>query len=247
MYKLGIVTPCHITQERYDISLAWITSMLNCRIPFKIKHVIINDCSTEKAALMLLEYSQVAKKIDVEIINHHKPWGKWALSKNFVEGIIQLAECDYVISIPDDVLLNPWLFETIAVTMDLIYIQHNIKAVTYFRDTRGAIWDVGSSGEFDEFFNYAPCCDGFMLLATWITYNEMIKEVDEAEAKEKHSTLVWRNANKYLADYDILEYKESLAQHIGNPFSSMTNSPRNKERYIYAKDVNLWRKPKILK
>ena len=244
MYKLGIITPCHITQERYDISLAWITSMLNCRIPFKIKHVIVNDCSIPAADLMLLEYAQIGKKkkIDVEIINHSKPWGKWALSKNFVEAIIHACECDYIISIPDDVLLNPWLFEVIEKAL-----EYN-RIMTFFKDTRGNIWnhEYNKNG-FNKYFDYAPCCDGFLLLATWDTYNTVIKEVDEDEAKSKHSTLVWRNANKYLVDYDILQYKESLAQHIGNPFSSMTNSPRNKERYIYAKDVNLWRKPLILK
>jgi hypothetical protein len=171
--------------------------------------------------------------------------GKWALSRNFVDGIKLLNDCDYIISIPDDVIINQRLYEVINKTYK--YIAGDVKAITYFKDKRRNIWGGVDDGVYNDWFNYVSCCDGFLILARRETYQAMIKSVNEEEAEAQKSTMVWRNANKYLSAFKIIEYKESLAQHIGNSYSAMVGAPRNKERYIYAKDVNIFTKPEILR
>ena len=248
--KLGIVTPAYITQERHDISLAWTYSMALCAeyIPsgLKVKHVIIDDCSPCGQDIYELYYNYAKHKpnFKVEVIGHTLRYGKWALNRNFLEGISALKDCDFIISIPDDVIINQHLFEVIKKTYK--YLAGNVKAITYFKDVRRDIWGGVSGGQFNDWFNYVSCCDGFILLASRETYTAMIQRVDEKAAEAGHTTMVWRNANNYLAGYKILEYKESLAQHIGNSFSAMVGAPRNTERYIYAKDINLFNKPGVL-
>ena len=247
-YDLGIVTPVHITQERHDIALAWIYSMLQIKVPkgFKIKHVIFNDHSP--APDPIYEYQNRAE-YNIHIYTPSELQGKWNLGNNFREALTYMHDCKYVISIPDDMLLNPYLFEIIDYDLQDASIWEHADAITYFRDTRGNIWGNDISGkDLDiDHYNVAPCCDGFLLLAKYETYKNMMGWINPAEAESKGSTLVWRNCNKYLREGVILQYEQSLAQHIGNPFSSMVGAPRNKERYIYGENVNLFEKPEVLK
>ena len=248
--KLGIVTPAYITQERHDISLAWVYSMVKLAeyIPsgLKVKHVIIDDCSPCGQDVYEAYYSGISRLHNYKLIvqGNGARRGKWALSRNFLDWLRGLSDCDFIISIPDDVLINQHLFEVIKNTYK--HLTGNVKAITYFKDVRRDIWGGVSGGQFNDWFNYVSCCDGFILLASRETYTAMIQRVDEKQAEAGHTTMVWRNANKYLADYKIIEYKESLAQHIGNSFSAMVGAPRNTERYIYAKDINLFNKPGVL-
>lgn len=254
--KLGIITPAYITQERHDISLAWAYSMVQAaeHIPagMLVKQVIIDDCSPAGEDVFKAYHSGVKfiKRFYFDVRTNTIRRGKWSLSKNFVDGVKQFCHegetWDYIISIPDDVLVNKYIFE--AIYRSVYLFDDEVRAITFFKDNRRDIWGKGISEGivYNPHFKYAPSCDGFMLLSRTDDYRAMIKPVDEREAQAQGSTLVWRNVNKYLKKYAILEYNESLAQHIGNSYSAMVGAPRNKERYIYAHDVNLFNMPKIL-
>jgi len=248
-YKLGIITPVHIKARRHDITLAWIDSMLRSQIYYPIKHVIINDGSEECGNTLLAKYQAEASTVQPNLhifeLYNEKRKGKWFLAKNFLQGLSEMKDCEYILSCPDDVLLNPWIFEAINVSLPLL---EKVSGITFFKDIRANMWNLipNHGNRYDNHFNRCGSCDGFLLVCKNKVFNEMVEDIDPDFARAQKATLIWRYANKNHLKGDILEYKESLSQHIGNPFSAMTNETRKLERFIYARDVNLWRKPDIL-
>ena len=248
-YKLGIITPIYITKQRLDVSMSCLHSLVQCEIPFPIKHVFVDDGSCGEGLELIVQYREAMRntEMDVHLMQNEKRKGKYYLSHNWKDALCYSQDCEYIMSIPDDVLVNPWMFQVIEQCLD--YMQ-NFDFLTFFKDTRKKCFGQQGYGmSIVRGFEEAPFCDGFMLLGSLEKFNTIILKQDVKHCAEIGSTGLWRSANEIIQakQWKILCTKESLAQHIGNSFSSMTGEPRKLDRYIRADNVNLWDVPQILK
>jgi len=143
---------------------------------------------------------------------------------------------------PDDGLYNKHLFDVVKKSYK--YLTKQIKCVTYWQDDRPSGRGKEIECSYNRFFNIIKYVDGFMLLFE----REYLDQLEIHGRTSPGGSSIWWNLQLQMQShaYKILGYKETLAEHIGNVESSMHPEAR-KRLQIFAKDLNLWEKPKILR
>ena len=188
---------------------------------------------------------------EVVLVLRDKRWGKWSLGKNFCQGLEHLTNCKYIYFTPDDAIYNRYMIDVVRHSFQ--YFKKKIKAITFWDDNRNVVFEVPKDysdfKKHDNFFRYVRFTDGFFILFERdFVYNELTFYRNPERAQKLGSTLVWGGISKQLRGYDILMYVETLGEHIGNYNSSMIGNIRRKDdRFIFARNLNLWKKPEILK
>jgi len=239
--KLGIVMS---TYDRYEMLYATLNSLYNM-IDFKnVKLCICNDGSTDRDINDVLAEFQERREINLEVIQHKKNYGKARYSKTLKELVEGVSDCKYVLFMPDDIIINPYLLKVIEKSYK--YLKGDIKVLNFMIDSRAVKSPHGKQiyydiAEYDEWFTRVIWTDGFLALMKYETIAGL--RFENKATVEGSNT--WPIINKQLVDYKQLRLKESLCLHIGNVCSIM-NSAERKYAPIRSIKVNINNKPKIL-
>jgi len=248
-YEIGIIIP---TYNRYYLTSASLLSLSSCYNIKNTKIVLVDDKSEDfRIPRMLQGFQENFEKnpnCTVKIITHKERWGKWNLYKNFKQGLENTKDCEYIFFTPDDVIYNRYLFDVIRKSFQ--FFSNEIKCITFWEDNRGILWNNLSKnfGKFNEYFDYINCTDGFLVLFPQHFVSKLSWNINSKIAQKVGSTKIWGKISEQLQKYNIIRHIETLAEHLGNLQSAMLgNKERKLERYIYALNLNLWHKPKILR
>jgi len=243
-YELGIIMGVY---ERYDTLIATFQSLLNCPGFRDLKMIITDDCSQNpKIKEIIDEFKIIAKPRGVDIyhdyLTPHR--GREKYNECLQSSFGHAKNCKYAVMIPDDVIVNPWLFD--AIREGFKYYTNQIKCIQYFQDSHSFRYKKHRSGPDHKsgFFYETLYQDGVLTCYETAAIEGMRFECRPTSM----GTGVW---NKWRNEFHIgrgftgLCYKESLVEHIGNQLSVL-NSDERRRNPIYGINVNLFEKPIIL-
>lgn len=240
-YKLGIVM---VTCARYDTLIATLTSLYNTGIT-GTKIVIVDDASNDAHIEdMINNYKCKLIKLGnmVQIIRHGRRYGKNRFCDTLTDGIKACSNCDYIFFMPDDIIINPYIFEVIKKAYTII--KEKVAVITFFIDSRTSKYKLYTVGKpYKKYYNIINAIDGFLCLFK----RDIFDGIELKSCSDKSGSGTWTNLCRKLnlKDYFFLQFNECLGEHIGN-LSSMMNTNERNLRKIYGIDVNIIDKPKIL-
>ena len=239
--KLGIVMS---TYDRYEMLYATLDSLYRM-VDFKnVKLSICNDGSTDMDVNNILaEFQGKGDGVRLNVIEHKKNYGKTRYSKTLQECVESLSDCKYILFMPDDIIVNSYLFQVIEKCYK--YFKGDIKVLNLMMDSRSVKSPYGKKiyfdiADHDKYFTEVGWTDGFLALMEYKTIAG-IKFENKANAEGSNT---WPVINRQI-DGKQLRLKESLCLHIGN-ICSIMNSRERECAPIRSVKVNINRKPEIL-
>ncbi len=242
-YNLSIIVPIY---QRYDLTLASLMSLYQMSNKKSIKFILIDDNSLDLRLYdRMIEFKEAVdnKSNFVVLARHSKTYGMLQFWKTLYEGIEFSSDCEYTMLTANDLLYNPYLIDVVIESTKMFKVD-NVKCISFWQDHRRKYKDrYKDKGEFNKYFNVSGFVDGFLTLFQTDFMSKLKWEVQTDPNIDTSG--VWQNINKQLEPYTILEYTESLAEHIGNIKSSMHIEQRSKEP-LYSENTNLFKKPRIL-
>jgi ADP-heptose:LPS heptosyltransferase len=244
-FELGILM---CTYNRYELLIATLTSFLQAFNDPSVKISIVDDGSSDKRINQaLFQFKQVFKG-EIVILRNSENKGRLGYPYTMYRAWNQLYDCKYILTMPDDALINPYAYEVFKKSYK--YFGPDVKCINFFRDSR----KERPYTEYDKFFFHTEPYDKYFEISTGVDgfaclfENKFLKTVNWNAPSTENKTNVWRNFFNQLKGYKNLLYKESLCSHIGNIFSIMWANKDGGRRTLSIEglNVNLWDKPLIL-
>jgi hypothetical protein len=243
-YTLGIVISIY---ERYELLISSLYSLINCNGFENIKISIIDDGSQDKRIESLFDNLKL-KNIKVVYNKNYFNKGKEGYGSTLKKAFDELYNCKYVLFLQPDIIINKYLFDVIKKSYK--YFNNDVKCIDFFMDNRSdreCIYfrqKYKHLGSYRKYFHYIKGIDGTLLL---FERDFIEKNFDFKHTATDLGSMVWQHLNQYFWDNNkkVIQYNESLAEHIGNNDSALNPSKR-KEYPIYAYKLNLFSKPKII-
>jgi len=244
--KLGIVIA---TYNRLELLENLFISLYRC-INFKdIAIALVDDGTDDNRLDKILDiWIKLFKKsdVDLKIVTHKYNYGKKKFSKTIKDGVDALSESEYILFMPDDIIVNPYLFDVIKCSYK--YFKGKMQCISYMADTR-AIPVRGFKSlytpikEHDKYFDRVEWADGFLTLYK----NDTLKKLKFHNNATGEGSGFWTKINEQLKSKGIIQlrYKESLCLHICSDTSKM-NPEEREVKPIQTIECNLLSKPKIL-
>lgn len=236
-HELAVIMANH---DRYPLVLASLTSMLQAHGSDKVRFILIDDNSDMQTKRLLDDFARAQG--NTQIIHHNFTYARDRYHETIKDGLEAASDCRYVMFAPDDGLYSPWLFD--VVKKSLQYLQKQIKCLTFWKDDRSSGRGSETEGEYDRHFDILKYMDGFMV----VFEREYLDGLEIHGRTMPGGSSIWWNIQLQMKSHSfkILGYKETLAEHLGGMKSSMHPQAVRDAQPIWARDLNIWRKPKIL-
>jgi len=245
-FDLGVLI---CTYDRYEFLLTTLNSYILCKNLVNIKFCIVDDGSCDEyvdAAIMAFK-NALPVSCMLEVVKHGSNYGKAKYGETMREGVEALKDCPYILFSPDDIVVNPWLFDVVRESIKLLTI--NIRAISHMADERAENGrymkpQYRPIEKYNNFYKYVVHTDGFLSLLS----RESMAEVNFNHSHDDSGSGVWTALNRQFAQkgWKQLRLNESLCFHFGNIKSRM-NAGERAIHPLRSVRFNLNRKPEVLK
>lgn len=238
-FELGIIIPVF---NRYYMTIMALDSLLHCEIDKKMKFVLINDGSTDEMVMKVIhDFKMKVEDLGAHavIVNHAQNYGKDNYWRTVRDGFENCSDCDYALYYANDIIVNRHLFGAIKASYGLL--DEKVKCIQYFRDCRERKWGSNNVNKaFNKDFDYY-FFDGVLGLFRTEDIQKLSMNFN------KTGLPAWQEIDKEFErrGWETISLKETLAEHVGDIQSVMHPEYRVYEK-LYAINLNLWARPKIL-
>lgn len=238
-FELGIIIPVF---NRYYMTIMALDSLLHCEIDKKMKFVLINDGSTDEMVMKVIhDFKMKVEDLGAHavIVNHAQNYGKDNYWRTVRDGFENCSDCDYALYYANDIIVNRHLFGAIKASYGLL--DEKVKCIQYFRDCRERKWGSNNVNKaFNKDFDYY-FFDGVLGLFRTEDIQKLSMNFNQTGLP------AWQEIDKEFErrGWETISLKETLAEHVGDIQSVMHPEYRVYEK-LYAINLNLWGRPKIL-
>jgi len=229
--------------DRYYLLAASLMSLAACG--FKdAEFIMIDDGSEDPKIERIWDQfaSAEAKRGNKAIWFSDEHRGLPGLSAQFRKGL-ELATGDFVFLVPDDAIYNRYLPEFLIEAGKRLNDQFH--ALLIMEDDRGPLFGRKADRIDVDGFHTVGYADGFGILMRTEDARKLDWTVDQGEAIKTGRSLIWRHISKQLKV--VLNSDESVCEHIGNFYNATLRKEKADVKKIYAVNLNMFKKPKIVR
>jgi len=243
-YQLGIMMA---TYDRYELLAVTLDNIIHKLNHSSIKFSLVDDGTDDDRMRGLLHQFKVHFKGKFVYRKHKENMGKPYYKDTLWESYEALKDCEYIVVIPDDVIMNNYIYDALKKGIEY-FKDSKIKCLSFFRDSREKDMSHSESDEYfkpirayDDYFNVTGGVDGLGVLFRF----SFLDQLDWKAPSTEKQTQIWRHIKKQFKKGNVLTCKESLFEHIGNIDSKFWTASRRLVK-IWGLCFNQWRRPAML-